>query len=110
MDLLWLKQTIEEEKMIFEFMKNEIILKKIKKNEKKILIKTDKFQIKNISNKNYTKLISWIKEDNSDKNINFENLSEEWDFETDKVVPSHQILDDLYLKLIVKEPKNGYDL
>ena len=104
-------QKEEEEKVIFKFNKGVIdINKKIGKKAKMAEIKVDNIQIKNISKKEYKSiLMSWFREDKSDKNINFDNNKKELDFGGDKVYSSKQDINDLNINLIVDNPIDNND-
>ena len=63
-----------EEKIIFRFNKGLINLEQeINRKDTKKSLKIENIHITNISKKEYNSaLMAWIKEDNSDKQINFE--------------------------------------
>ena len=100
-----------EEKPIFRFNKEKIeIKKKINLKAKKATIKVDDFQIKNISKKEFKSIkMSWLKEDNSDENINFHNNKKILDFGNDKVYFSQQNISDLNISLIIDNPIDNND-
>ena len=102
-----------EEKIIFRFSKGVINLEKeIHNNDRNKKVTIDNIQIKNISRKEYNSaLMSWFKEDNSNKEINFdqENINKEFPFESKEKYQSQQDINDLNLNLIVDNPQDETD-
>ena len=92
-----LKPEPEEEKIIFKFNKILINLEKEINDKNNNQINIQNIQIQNISSKAYkSSLISWLKEDNSDENINFypdkSSKSKELPLDDDEIFASKQII------------------
>ena len=102
-----------EEKIIFRFSKGVINLEKeIHNNDRNKKVTIDNIQIKNISKKEYNSaLMSWLKEDNSNEEINFdqENINKEFPFKSKDKYQSQQDVNDLNLNLIVDNPQDETD-
>ena len=102
-----------EEKIIFRFNKGLINLEQeINRKDTKKSLKIENIHIKNISKKEYNSaLMAWIKEDNSDKQINFdqEEINEIFPFQNEGNYQSQQDINDLYLNLIVDNPQDETD-
>lgn len=102
-----------EEKIIFRFSKGVINLEKeIHNNDRNKKITIDNIKIKNISKKEYNSvLMSWLKEDNSNEEINFdqEKINKEFPFESKDKYQSQQDVNDLNLNLIVDNPQDETD-
>ena len=107
------KEAEPEEKIIFRFSKGIISLEKeIHNNDRNKKVTIDNIQIKNISKKEYNSaLMSWLKEDNSKEEINFdqENINKEFPFESKEKYQSQQDINDLNLNLIVDNPQDETD-
>ena len=102
----------EEEKIIFKFNKILISLEKEINVKKDNIINIKNIQIQNISSKDYkSSLMSWLKEDNSDKNINFypDKSNKELPLDDDEDFASKQNIDNLCINLIVDDPKEDLD-
>lgn len=101
----------EEEPIIFKFNNNPIQLEKdLYDKDKKILIKN--VEIKNISSKNYnSSLMSWLKEGNSNPDINFYpgKSSNECSFESDEIIEGNKNLKYESLNLIIDNPKEDFN-
>ena len=102
-----------EEKIIFRFNKGVINLEKeIHNNDRNKKITIDNIKIKNISKKEYNSaLMSWLKEDNSNEEINFdqEKINKEFPFKSKDKYQSQQDVNNLNLNLIVDNPQDGTD-
>ena len=102
-----------EEKILFRFNKGLINLEQeINRKDTKKSLKIENIHIKNISKKEYNSaLMAWIKEDNSDKQINFdqEEINEIFPFQNEGNYQSQQDINDLYLNLIVDNPQDETD-
>ena len=93
-----------QNKYIFEFSEKKINIEKEIKDKK---IKIENIKIKNISDSEYqSSLMSFLKEENSDKNINFDQneISNEFPFEDGDTYKSKQEKDQ-NLKLIIDGAK-----
>ena len=102
-----------EEKIIFRFNKGVINLEKeIHNNDRNKKITIDNIKIKNISKKEYNSaLMSWLKEDNSNEEINFdqEKINKEFPFKSKDKYQSQQDVNNLNLNLIVDNPQDETD-
>ena len=106
------KPELKEEKIIFKFNKILINLEKEINDKNDNLINIQNIQIQNISSKDYkSSLILWLKEDNSDENINFypDKSNKELPLDDDEVFASKQNIDNLCINLIVDDPKEDFD-
>ena len=97
------EKVIEDEK-VFEFCDNSISVEETKPN----------FELKNIRLRNNSKnkdyksdILVWLKEDKSNEDLNFdqEEIKNEFPFVKDQSYPNQKEIDDLTLKLCIKEPK-----
>lgn len=95
-----------ENKHIFEFKEKFIIIEKEIEDKK---IKIDNIKIKNISDNEYqSSLMSFLKENKSDENINFDQneISNEFPFEEGDTYKSKQEKEQI-LNLIINDAKEG---
>lgn len=98
-------QKFDEEK-VFEFCDNSLSIEETVSNPK--------FEVKNIKIKNNSKskdyqsnALVWIKETKSNEDLNFnqEEIKNEFAFIKDQCYPKEKEIDDLTLKLYIREPK-----